>query len=355
MGRSGTARFLKSVFRVETLKNLLIYILVPFLCLGFLAQPIGNAVRGSAAAAFLIPAAALGLVALNWYIHTVVRRERPTLLVYAHGVFCVLVTAAIAYAALPGYTEQASTLAVIVGCLTLVSLFLFSFHLASRRSRPAHAFAVLLWLVIGTIAFFMAYRIFEDVRIRRVNQDTWITALVLLALIPVPFARRIRYAVRLAAAQRSASCPAAGRITQVVGETFLDRDGDPFTHYAARIRRLLYLSSCSGISWTAFRMRPTPKSPDPPCGNTAERPLSGRRSTSATIRTIQRTRSPGGSTGNSLTFRGEARHNAGRGAARQGAFCTEQIQPRGGKYGIIISNKRGGECSYAGDCLAPSV
>ena len=236
MGQSGTARFLKSVFRVETLKNLLIYILVPFLCLGFLAQPIGNAVRGSAAAAFLIPAAALGLVALNWYIHTVVRRERPTLLVYAHGVFCVLVTAAIAYAALPGYTEQASTLAVIGGCLTLVSLFLFSFHLASRRSRPAHAFAVLLWLVIGTIAFFMAYRIFEDVRIRRVNQDTWITALVLLALIPVPFARRIRYAVRLAAAQRRASCPAAGRITQVVGETFLDRDGDPFTHYTARIR-----------------------------------------------------------------------------------------------------------------------
>ncbi len=235
MGRSGTARFLKSVFRVETLKNLLIYILVPFLCLGFLAQPIGNAVRGSAAAAFLIPAAALGLVALNWYIHTVVRRERPTLLVYAHGVFCVLVTAAIAYAALPGYTEQASTLAVIGGCLTLVSLFLFSFHLASRRSRPAHAFAVSLWLVIGTIAFFMAYRIFDDVRIRRVNQDTWITALVLLALIPVPFARRIRYAVRLAAAQRSASCPAAGRITQVVGETFLDRDGDPFTHYIARI------------------------------------------------------------------------------------------------------------------------
>ena len=26
-----------------------------------------------------------------------------------------------------------------------------------------------------------------------------------------------------------------GSITQVVGETFLDRDGDPFTHYAARI------------------------------------------------------------------------------------------------------------------------
>ena len=148
-----------SYFRTRwrlVLKGIFLYALIPVLCLWFFAQPAANAARNSDSAAFLVLLAALAAVALNWFIYIVIQKKRPSLLVFAHGVLCLLLTVLIEYAALPASGTLASTLSVIAGCLTLVYLFLLSFWLAAHRSKAAHVFAVGLWIIIGLIAFFYA-------------------------------------------------------------------------------------------------------------------------------------------------------------------------------------------------------
>lgn len=235
MNRQDAINSLRSLFRTVVLKGLLLYVLFPLLCLLFLAQPVGTAVRGAESAAFLILLAALACVGLNWLVYFRVRRKRPSLLVFAYGAFCLLAVAVVEYDALPASAPVASTLAVIGGCLALAGLFLLSYWFAARRSRPAHVIAVGLWIMIGIVAFFMAYQVVRDFETRNVTRDTWITLVILLALIPAAFIHRILSARRSTALRRRAAGLAEGRILQIVGETRLDRDEDLVTDYHARV------------------------------------------------------------------------------------------------------------------------
>ena len=144
-------------------------------------------------------------VGLNWLVYYLVRRKRPSLLVFAFGLFCLLAVAVVEYDALPASAPLASTLAVIGGCLALAGLFLLSYWFAARRSRPAHVIAVGLWIIIGIV------------------------------LIPAVFIHRILSARRGTAFRRRATGLAEGRILQIVGETRLDRDEDLVTDYHARV------------------------------------------------------------------------------------------------------------------------
>ena len=235
MNRQDAIKSLKSLFRTVVLKGFLLYALFPLLCLWFLARPIGNAVRGSGSAAFLLLLAPLALVSLNWLVYFFVRRKLPSLLVFAFGAFCLLALVIVEYDALPASVPVASTLAVIGGCLALAGLFLLSYWFAARRSRPAHVIAVGLWIVIGVVAFFMAYQVIRDFETRNVTRDTWITVVILLALVPAAFIRRILSSRRGTAFRRRATGLAEGRILQLVGETRLDRDDDLVTSYHARV------------------------------------------------------------------------------------------------------------------------
>ncbi len=217
------------------LKGLFLYGLFPVLFLCLFAKPVGNAVRGSDAAAFLILLAALACVGLNWLVYAALRRKRPSLLVFAYGTFCLLLIVIVEYEALPASAPVASTLALIGGCLALAGLFLLSYWFAARRSRPAHVIAVGLWIIIGIVAFFMAYQVIRDFETRNVTRDTWITVVILLALVPAAFIHRILSARRGTAFRRRATGLAEGRILQLIGETRLDRDEDLVTDYHARI------------------------------------------------------------------------------------------------------------------------
>ena len=235
MNRQDMINSLKSLFRTVVLKGFLLYAFFPFLCLWFLARPIGSAVRVSDPAVFLILLAALAFVGLNWLVYSFVHRKRPSLLVFAFGVFFLLAVVVVEYDALPASAPVASTLAVIGGCLALAGLFLLSYWFAARRSRPAHVIAVGLWIAIGVVAFFMAYQVIRDFETRNVTQDTWITIVILLALIPAAFIHRILSARSGTAFRRRATGLAEGRILQLVGETRLDQYDDLVTDYHARI------------------------------------------------------------------------------------------------------------------------
>ena len=226
----------RSVFGKMILKGLFLYALVPALLLIFLAQPVSAAVRGSGSAAFPLLLAALGVVCLNWFVYAAFHRRRPSLLVFAHGVFCLFAFLIVEYAALPPTDLLTSSLADIGGCLVFAHLFLFSFWLASCRSKFAHSAAVVIWVIIGIITVFMVYRIWRDFEARTVTRDTWINIAILVILCPVPFAYRIRASVRRAAARRRASVSVAGRIVQIIGETRLDRDDELVTDYYARVQ-----------------------------------------------------------------------------------------------------------------------
>ena len=221
------------------LKGLLLYVLFPSVCLLLFTQQIASAVRASEAAAFLILFAASTGVCLNWTAYTVIHRKRPSLLVYAYGALCLLLLVIIEYEALPGSLGLASTLAVIGGCLALAFMFLLSFWLSRRRSRPAHVFAVGLWIMIGLISFFMAYQVVRDFETRNVTWDTWITIAILVAVIPAAFSRRILASFRRNMFRRRATGLATGNIVQIVGETYLDRDEDLATDYYVRVQYIV--------------------------------------------------------------------------------------------------------------------
>ena len=236
MNRSDMIRSLKSFFRLLFQKTLPLYILAPAVCLYFLRRPIGNAVRASGSAAYLILLAALAAVSVNWLAYAVLHRKQPSLLVYAYGVFCILLVHLIEYTALPAYTPLASGLAIVGGCLAFVFLFLLSFWLSDRNTRLSRVIAVGLWIAIGVIAFFMLTQILRDIEIKKVTSDTWFTLLILIALIPAAFAYKIRSAFRRSRFRRRATGLAAGYIVQLIGETRLDLDQDPVTDYHARIQ-----------------------------------------------------------------------------------------------------------------------
>ena len=234
-GAAARRREMKAMIR-KILRGLLLYMLFPSLCLAVLWNPVGNAVRESSGAAYWILLAALGAVAANWTVYRRIHGRWPSLLVLAHGAFCLLLTVVMETEALPGYDPLASTLSVIGGCLALTMLFMLSFWFAPRRSRIDHVVAVGLWIVIAVIAFFMAAQVIRDIEIRQVNRDTWITAVILAALIPAACIRRIIRSARGKAFRKKASSMTMGKITQLFGETHLDLDGDPVTEYYARIR-----------------------------------------------------------------------------------------------------------------------
>ncbi len=230
-------RIRQSVPWSRILKGLLLYAFVPLLCLRFLAQPVGSAVRRSGPAAFWILLAALGVVCAGWAVYAALHRRRPSLPVFAHGVACLLLVLIVEYEALLNDPDgPSSTLAVIGGCLALVLLFLLSFWFSSSQVKTAHAAAVVLWVVIGFIFVFMLYRVVRDFESRTVSVNTWITAVILAALVPAAFSRRISSSARRKRFRRSAEGLAEGKILQIIGETRLDLDGDPVTGYHALIR-----------------------------------------------------------------------------------------------------------------------
>ena len=236
MNGQDTPHTRKSLLRDRILKGLFLYALVPVLFLLFFTDPVGRAAGGSAAAVWLILLAALCAVALNELVYALIRRKRPSLLVFAWGAFCLLLVTLTVYFALPASLLLASSLAVIAGCLTLAFLFLLSYWLAPRRSKAAHVFAVGLWITIGIIAVCMLYQVIRDFEIRYVTADTWITLAILLALIPAAFAYKIRASRRRKSFRRKAEGLAEGRILQIIGETRLDMDDDLVTDYHARVR-----------------------------------------------------------------------------------------------------------------------
>ncbi len=226
----------KTRLRNTVLRGLFLYALFPILSLVFLSQPIGEAVRSADAAAFLMLLGVGLLVCLNWVIYTVRRKRWPSLLVAGYGVFCLLLFVIVEYASLPAYLELASNLAMIGGCLALTHLFLLSYWFAARHSKPAHVTAVGLWIIIGVTAALMLYWVIRDIEGRNVSLNTWINMVILAALIPATFARRILAACRRKAARRRATGLTEGRIIQIIGETRLDRDNDLVTDYHVRVQ-----------------------------------------------------------------------------------------------------------------------
>lgn len=236
MNREDLIRDGKKLLR-KCLRGLLLYVLFPVVCLIFLAQPIGNQVRGCEAESFRILLTALVLVGFNWAVYFVIRGERPSLLVFSYGVLLLLAVTVIECEALAGTEGLVSILTAAAGCLLLVFLFLFSFWLAApQRSKLAHSTAVVLWVITGLIAVFMLYRVYRDFEVRRASADTWITLMILIALIPAAFSPKILAGRRRKAARLRATGVAEGRIMQVIGETHLDRDDDLVTKYYAIVQ-----------------------------------------------------------------------------------------------------------------------
>ena len=235
MEKSGTPLSRKALL-AKMAKGLLLYALAPVLLLILLVRPVGEAVRRSDAAAFLIMLAALATLVLNWVVYTLIRRKRPSLLVFAFGILCLVAVVLIEQEALPGSGTLAPTLAIICGFLALLSMLLFSFWLAAHNTRVTRVFAVGLRIIVGICLFFMAAQILRDIEIRHVTRDTWITGAILVIIILVRLSPRIIAAVRRSVLARRATGTTSGRIRQIVGETQFDLDGDAGTVYLVHVQ-----------------------------------------------------------------------------------------------------------------------
>ena len=230
------ARSRKKVPWAAILRGLFLYALVPALLLALCAGPAGKAVRRDEAAAFLLAAAALGAVVLNWAVYRILRRKHPPLLVFAHGLACLTVFILIEKDAMAPADPRNSILSVFSVSLAMLALLLVSFRLAAfRGSRPALAAAVAIRAGLGILLAVMAYQVLRDFESRNVTRDTWITVAVAAAFIPAFNARRIRSAVRRFRTRRRQEGLAAGRIVKVFGETHLDRDDDAVTLFYAQV------------------------------------------------------------------------------------------------------------------------
>ena len=236
MNKSEASQKRKAHRLFTTIRKLFLYVLIPILLLIFLSKPVGDAVRRSDTAAFLILLAGLAAVMLNWSVCWLICRQRPSLLVFALGCLCLLALTIVEQEALPAYYTLTSTLAFIAGSLLLASLLLLSFWFASRRSRPAHVVAVGIRITLGVILFFMAYRVLRAIEIGNITADTWLTAGFMTALVLGWCGPRIHSACRRRASRRRKTGLAAGTIVQIIGETHLDLDDDPVTRNHARIQ-----------------------------------------------------------------------------------------------------------------------
>ena len=230
MNKSDLLRALKTFFLKALPHFLLFYALAPVLCVIFLAQPIGEAARRSGTAAFLILLAALGAVILNWLVYQLIRRKRPSLLVFSHGILCLLIAAYMEHEALPADGALCGTLAIVCGFLALLYLLVLSHWFASfRSSKPALVLAVGLRIAFGVVLFFMACQIYRDFEIPQVTRDTWITVAILIIMLLAAASPRLLSAFRLRTLHRRATGLATGTITRIIGETHLDLDDDPVT------------------------------------------------------------------------------------------------------------------------------
>ena len=236
MDRTDTQHARRSLLRKTLLKGLLFYILVPVLLLWLLARPIGDAVRQSRGAAGWILPAALGAVGLNWLVYTLIRRKRPSLLVFAHGVLCVLAVLIIAEEAIPKIENLTSTLITIGAFLALTALILLYFWLAARPSKFEHAAAVFIRVLLDMMLLVMIYQIARDFESKNAGADTWISIGFIIALIIGFSIPKIHAAYGRSAALRRKTGEAEGRIVQIVGETRLDRDDDYVTENHARVQ-----------------------------------------------------------------------------------------------------------------------
>ena len=236
MNRSDLMRSLKSLLLVTIPKVLFLYALVPVLLLIFFAQPAGDAARGSGAAAWNILLASLGAVILNWIVYAAVHRKRPSLLVFAYGVFLLMITASVLYLALPGYNPLVSSLSIIGITLLQVVLILLSHWFVSLKTKPAYAAAVTVRVIVGIFLFIMAFEIIRQFENRLVNGYTWLTIGILAALLLGLFGSRILSSSRRARLRRRATGLTTGRIMKIVGETYLDPDDDQVTVFHAYIQ-----------------------------------------------------------------------------------------------------------------------
>jgi hypothetical protein len=232
-------RSLKHLFRITIPKGLFLYVLFPSLSLWFLARPVHDAVLASGTAVFPILLAVLAAAGLNWLVYALIRRKRPSLLVFSFGLFCVLAVAVIMYDAVPGVDQLSSTLSYICAFLAMAALFLLSYWFVLRRTRPARTAALVLRIILALIFWGMVYQIYRDIESRIMTPDTWITIgfLVIFLLgfnIPriLPWYRRTRL-------RRRTTGLATGRITRIVGETALDGDDDLVTSFHAFIRYMV--------------------------------------------------------------------------------------------------------------------
>ena len=239
MDKSSASRSKLFHFGTTILKNFSLYVLAPFFFLWLLAQPVGNAVRQSAAASFWILLAFLVIVCLNWLVYTVIHHRRPSLLVFAHGVLCLLIVTAVEHESLPADDPLTSTLAVIGGHLLLAFLLLFSLWCASRRSKAAHSTAVVIWVLLGLIFCAMAYQVIRDFEARCVSRDTWISIISMIILLLSCCLPKMLSSHRRAVSRRRKTGLAGGWIVQIVGITHLDRDDDLVTRNVARIQYMV--------------------------------------------------------------------------------------------------------------------
>ena len=238
MNKTDFLLFWKHHLRTTVPRVLFFYILLPFMVLMSLAEPIRGAVLRSDTAAFwILPAAALA-VGLNWYIYSAVRKKRPSLLVYAYGALCLLIVTAVTHGAYPSDHRMTSTLAVIGGFLLIGCLFLFSYWLASRpgRTKFAHGAAVVIWVILFLILAAMVYDAARDIETGLVSVDTWITFAGILLFILAACAPWILSSRRKAAARNRKAGLTEGRIVQIIGETRLDRDDDLVTRNHCRVQ-----------------------------------------------------------------------------------------------------------------------
>ena len=155
MNKSDLLRALKKFFLTVLPRFLFFYALTPALCIIFLTRPISEAVRRSGTAAFLILLAALAAVVLNWLVYKAVHKQRPSLLVFSHGILCLLITVCIQYEALPTTSTLRATLAMVCGPLALLFMLVLSHWFASfRGSKAALTIAVGLRIAFGVVNAF---------------------------------------------------------------------------------------------------------------------------------------------------------------------------------------------------------
>ena len=236
MDKTDERRAKRKLLWIRILRNLFFYALIPALILGFLARPIREAVIASESLAFWILLAALAAVGLNWLVFAAIRRKPPTQLVYAHGVFCLLVVAVIQNEALAGRSAMTSTLSIIAVYLAMATLLLLSFWLATREARPPHVIAVTIWILLWVMVAAMAYGVIRDFESNLVSIDTWITIGSMAVFILGICARRVRKLVRRIASRRRMTGLTEGRILQIIGESYFNRDDEMATRYLVRVQ-----------------------------------------------------------------------------------------------------------------------